>query len=483
LSQDPLRELLDLSAVHAFYVAMLEERLGHPVPPHEVKTEDPGMISVTLRRWLNLLDLAISPAMVRDALQKQPQREALEALLRIYIQGASALDHDRDKADFLATYLFRNPPAWHGKGRPANSETDDPQYVEDFADEIVITLGDFEAPQPPKEHQQLAQEFDFIRQEVDELRHFDQLTDSGLVQRVRDIKELLGASFYHPRVLARVASYNAYFGRRFDDLFRQATTHIKKYADNVQKEGGSTMSRVQGDVLVKNLTEVEEEEMLRQEYGRAQDGFRKVSRFKKAVDSKRPLHAPSPAAPAAPAPEIARRDVVAAAPAGAAPDTVGPLRSVAANIEENNIRSVLESIQNFTRAAKETGGMMVPLRKLNIGLSVAEAEAFRADFGGEKSFRSEYAGSLRLMIAIAARMQSELLEYIAKKDSAYLWKPHADALTYLMRAAQEALDASGKPLATAQERGLKDKVTAMTATQQKLRAQMEQCSKAMERAQ
>src|SRR3954453_22544368 len=82
--QDPLRELLDLSAVHSFFVRILEERLGHPIPSHDVKTTDPATIAITLHRWLNVLDLAVSAAMMRDALQKEPPREALEAVLRMY---------------------------------------------------------------------------------------------------------------------------------------------------------------------------------------------------------------------------------------------------------------------------------------------------------------------------------------------------------------------------------------------------------------
>ena len=277
MPQDALRELLDLSAIHSFYIQVLEERLGHPVPPHEVKSENPAALSLTLYRWLSLLDLAISPVMVRDALQKRPQREALEALLRMYILKASTLDVDRDKADFLATYLYRNPPSWHRGGRPQDGETADHGFAADFEEELKVILSGAPVPEPPPEHRQLVRELDYIRQEVDDVRHFDQLTDLRVVQRVRELKASLRSSFYHPAILSRVASYNAYFGRRFDDLFRTAAGHIKGYAQQVQEKGGSILSRVEGDVIVKNLTEVEEEQILRQEYGRAQDHFREVA--------------------------------------------------------------------------------------------------------------------------------------------------------------------------------------------------------------
>ncbi len=110
MPHDALRELLDLSAVHSFFLSVLERRLGHTVPPHEVKPKDSGSLAPALRAWLDVLDLATTPVMMRDALQQSPAREALEALLRMYIVRASALDADRDKTDFLVTYLYRNPP-------------------------------------------------------------------------------------------------------------------------------------------------------------------------------------------------------------------------------------------------------------------------------------------------------------------------------------------------------------------------------------
>ena len=56
----------------------------------------------------------------------------------------------------------------------------------------------------------------------------------------------------------------------------------------MQREGGSILSRLEGDITVKQLTEVETGQILAEDYQYAQDEFRKVSKFKKVVDSKRP---------------------------------------------------------------------------------------------------------------------------------------------------------------------------------------------------
>src|SRR3954465_1037834 len=99
------------------------------------------------------------------------------------------------------------------------------------------------------------------------LPHFDTLMDSGIMQRVRDIKQRFGTSFYHPRVLATIAEYNMFMGERFDELFREAARSIKQFATSVQQAGASIMARVEGDVTVKQLADVQEDQILGAEYG------------------------------------------------------------------------------------------------------------------------------------------------------------------------------------------------------------------------
>ena len=47
------------------------------------------------------------------------------------------------------------------------------------------------------------------------------------------------------------------------------------------------MSRVDGDVIVSSLADVDEGKILQEEYGRAQEELRHVSKLKKAVDNRR----------------------------------------------------------------------------------------------------------------------------------------------------------------------------------------------------
>ena len=116
----------------------------------------------------------------------------------------------------------------------------------------------------------------------------------------------------------------------------------------------------------------------------------------------------------------------------------------------------------------------------NVVLSAGESEAYKADYGKEKSFRADYANCVIRMVAVQARMAAEMKDFQAKRTSSYLWKPHADALTYLLAAANREIENAGRLGGLAQDRGLADKVTAMKASADKLRLQSQQVAAALQ---
>lgn len=492
MSQDPVRELQDLKAVHDFYTAILEKALRHPVPtPNEVKNPNPApevlleTIS-TLQRWLNLLDLAITPSMVRDGLPASSSQEVPEALLRYYTFKNSHSMLDRGKADSVCTYLYRHPAAETGRKAPTDP-ADRRRPITDqgteFESEINLMLGGLEPLPLPEQYRQLLPEFDFIQEEVDDIGHFDQLMDSGVVERVRGIKESLGDIFYYPRALATLAAYNNFFGGHFDELFRVAAQQIKNFAAKVLEDGGSIMSRVDGDVIVKHLTEVEESHIMKQEYERAKETFHKVSKLKKAVDSRRlGRGSGAPSSPAAPTLASMSRPVPKLReprPSQLESLAEAPPFAVGNAIEYARTQNTLESIRSFVRAAQANWNI-VPIRNGNIALSAAEADAFRAETHAERSFRGDYATLLMQAVALLVRMTAELEDYNSKRDSAYLWKPHADALTYLMAAAGRVLSNAATVLAVAEQRGLVDKAKALTASLERLKGQTTLVAKALQ---
>jgi len=518
VSQDSPKELQDLTTVNTFYLGLLEKSLGHSVPiPEAIQnaaTSGTGENSLGIyKNWLDLIDLAITPPVVRDSLKTTPGFEIAYALLRYFAGKASPRSGDRDKMDCVITYLLRNPPRTDG-GPPAwqRPEVDSSYFFVSqaalgFQGDLYRALEGLEFANLPQEHTHLIAEFEYLYQELEEFRHFDQVMDSGIVQRVRELKQSLGKSFYHPSALAPIAVWNDVFGRKFDELFHDAAKQIKTFAENVQREGGSILSRLEGDITVKQLTEVETGQILAEDYQSAQDEFRKVSKFKKVVDSKRPQrtagHQPAvyttttQQGPGAnlpdPPPVIAQRSspqatqpsqhqpapnpfMSAQKPGSSKPTpvqaevlAVPPSQAVQNSVQEGKIHSAKEAIKEHVRTSEPQVAPIVPVKRTRITLSAAEVEAYKVDYGTEKSFRADYANILMMIVAYLSRMIVEVDEYNQKASSAYLWKPHADAMGYLL-STLERLSMQGEAvMAVARARGLQEKAAGLKASLDKVR--------------
>jgi hypothetical protein len=490
-------ELTILEMVQDFYRKLLEDVLHEEVtPPSGLEAEalsardrDVEVLLPAMRRWLKLLDLAITPEMLRRSLASPQEQEIAEALIRYSTRKQSKSDVDRDKTDFAVTYLYRNPRVagqWESRGY----SMDGVAPVPPFEIALMEILDDAELPELLPEESRMLDEFEFLAEDAEHIGHFDRLMDSGVMAKARRIKHGFGPAFYHPHALAVIASYNERFGRRFAELFTAAARHVKSYAEEVQQRGGSLSSRVDGDITVQHLTQVEESEILGTEYRRAQEHFQHVSRLKKAVDSRTlsraldssgALAATLPSAPVAPVPTAAPAappSALEAASAVAAGDGAGLAGRTAAGAvhakEDSRIRSVEESIRNWVRAADERCRNIIPMKFGNFVLQAQEVDAYAADFREEESFRGSNARALIRMVAIIARMEAEGQEFKQRQNSTHLWRPHAETLVLLEEAAGEALEAASAVLEVANQRGLAEKAKLLTATMDRLSSHLEQ---------
>ena len=113
----PKWELSILANVSGFYQKLLARlspwrasRASRPGDEaiHQANT-DLREILGKMHRWLQLLDMAITPAMVRQALTTDTDPEIAEALLRYYTRKRDFTEADRDKTDMVATFLYRHP--------------------------------------------------------------------------------------------------------------------------------------------------------------------------------------------------------------------------------------------------------------------------------------------------------------------------------------------------------------------------------------
>ena len=472
------RDTKALSDVHDFYLRVLKQLLGHDVPipaglENLAKESADSEKELELRHWLDLLDLAITAPILRDTFKIQPKDTLAASLLYHYVNKAKHTDTDRDKADFIVTLLFRTPElsatSWDASGGAFGDSV-----VPPFEAYLLRTLGMTEPPFLPAEYQQKAREFNFIYEEIEDFRHFDQLIDSGIIQKARDLKYSLDGAFYHPHILAVIAAYNVYFGKRFDSLFHAATKQIKEFAERLQREGGSVMARVDGDVIVKQLADVQENKILQIEYGKAQDQLRMLSKFKKAVDVRRGTKEVGSAAVAAIRQSLGGPPSMPMAKSenGVRPAAATLGAGLSTSLEDIKFSSMADSIRNFVRASETKDAVSVPMRQGGLALNAAEADAFRTDYTNEKSFRADLANVLVSNVTLLSRMSAELTDFKTKRNSAYLWKPHADSLSHLLNLSQVTLEKAEEVASTAETRGLKDKTEIIRASIERVREQV-----------
>ncbi len=484
--------------MQGFYQKLMRESLGGDVPIPSGLDEDAlrtgSELPTTLTRmyrWLHLLDMAITPAMLRQALTPDTDSEVAEALLRYFVRRREASDINRDKTDLIATFLYRHPRV-PGQWEQSGYGLDGALPLSPFEIALIEILADTDVPSLPEEHVQLLRRFDPLREEVARFRDFNSLMDSGVISRVRELKQWLDSSFYHPGVLATVAAYNAAFGARFDELFSKALDEIKQFAGALDEMGGSILSTVDGvEVTVEHVAAIERNAMLKADYGSALEKFRRVSKLKKELDRRPPIRKSLLTSPAArptrvsggagAAPKSAK---VAAAKVSASAPVFQPPTVTAHQIaaEEGKLRRVEESIRVFERVADPKFRQVVPMRYFNLTLTVAEADAYNASFLEEKSLRADVARTLIRLVSISARVHTELEELKRSQTMSSLWKLHADALVVLLDMASTAAEDAGGVGKSAEQNGSGVASKAIHESVKKLRTHSDAAVKALAQA-
>jgi hypothetical protein len=291
------------------------------------------------------------------------------------------------------------------------------------------------------------------------------------------LKQALDSSFYHPGVLATIAPYNAAFGRKFDSIFHVATREIKNFAEQLEEQGGSILGNVDGvDVTVEHVAMMEENELLKIDYGTAIDKFRRVSKLKKALEQRPPIRQAGRPTLVPHAGKSARGSGGAAAAVAPARQRSLDVRAMRAaitpsqlSIEETKLRQVEESIRIFVRVADPKFRQVVPMRFFNLTLTPAEAAAYCADYLEEKSLRAGTARVLLRIVAIIARMSTELEELKRHENSSSLWKLHADSLVVLLEVADTLNENAARVLALANQHEATAEAEAIQTSLGKLR--------------
>jgi hypothetical protein len=469
LAEDLRFELAILATVQGFYQKLMRDALGGDVPIPSGLDEDalrhsdrelPTTLS-RMYRWLHMLDMAITPAMVRQGLTPETDCEVAEALLRYFVRRREPSDVNRDKADLIATFLYRHPRV-PGQWQKSGYGLDGALPLSPFEIALIEILADTDVPSLPEEHVQLLRRFDPLREEIARFRDFNSLMDSGIIGRVRELKEWLNGSFYHPGVLATVSAYNATFGKKFDELFAKALSEIKTFGQALEEMGGTILTTVDGvEVTVDHVAAIEGQQLLQADYGSAFEKFRRVSKLKKELDRRPPIRRAlmTPAAQtsraAGSAAAAAKTAKAAAAQASATVPVFQPpvVTTQQISAEESKLRRVEESIRVFVRVADPKYRQVVPMRFFNLTLTVPEADAYSAPFLEEKSLRADVARTLIRMVSLSARISTELEELKRTSKMSSLWKLHADAVVVLLDMASTSTEDAGSMAKTDEQSG------------------------------
>lgn len=488
MAEDLRFELAILATVQGLYQKLLHETLGGEVPIPRGLDEDalrhserelPNTLS-RMYRWLHLLDMAITPAMLRQALTPDTDSEVAEALLRYFVKRREPSDINRDKTDLIATFLYRHPRV-PGQWEQSGYGLDGALPLSPFEIALIEILADTDVPSLPEEHVQLLRRFDPFLEEVSRFRDFNALIDSGMIGRVRELKQWLDSSFYHPGVLATVSAYNTAFGRKFDELFAKALSEIKNFGQALEEMGGTILTTVDGvEVTVEHVAAIEEKTLLQADYGSTLEKFRRVSKLKKELDRRPPIRrslltpvAQSSRASGGNGAAAKAATVAAAAKAPAAAPVFQPPAITAQQIsaEESKLRRVEESIRVFVRVADPKYRQVVPMRFFNLTLTLAEADAYGAGYLEEKSLRADVARTLIRMVSISARIRTELEELKRSQKMSSLWKLHADSVVVLLDMASSSTEDAGSMARNAEQNGGGVAASTIHESVQKLRNQ------------
>ncbi|OFW08245.1 MAG: hypothetical protein A3G20_03300 [Acidobacteria bacterium RIFCSPLOWO2_12_FULL_59_11] len=413
--------------LYSIYTAIMERELGHGVSlPSYVEEELAGVSSApeqavqeTAEQWLALLSLSVTPYRLRNYIKEQDIDEpTLRALIRFLAGKKTHVHTDRDKVDWLTTYLFKKREERQGKpiGWPKI--------------EMQEILQGFEFPPLKQYAADLLMEFPSLLDEAGYFESFSQITESRIIPRARDLKNQFGEDFFHPEVLAAIINYNLLFGKKFHKLLEEVMAKVHEFA-HAQSGGTATDTN----------------ELLQRDYRATTDTFQQLG-------------------------ELERKEETATAQAS----NLGKLKDQ--QLKELGIDSMREAqglqgrVQELSMRLKSNQGMTsIPNTFAPLSLHEWESSAFRTQLPeSEQSFRADFTRSVCHAIAIISRIYEEIPLYHEKKGTEFLWKKHYDSLVYLLYEGRKHKESLLRVAILSQQRGLLEKAKQLQLTAEKLDA-------------
>ncbi|MBI3895164.1 MAG: hypothetical protein HY313_04465 [Acidobacteria bacterium] len=386
----PVVTATEFARLHSIFLSILGNELGSfpPVPEavEEIMNRQ-GDAAATpipdeMGAWLDLLDMAISPQRLRNYGQRQRLEEpAIVSLLRYWVAKAPHTPADRDKVDWLATYLFRmreeesnRPTGW------AKSE-------------LLEILKGIPSPSLSQNTQLALAELPSLIQDITDLQTLNQITDTHLLAKGRTLKKQVGEEYFHPTVLAAIVNYNLMLGKRFEELMKQALdqTHSLRASQELRE----TFS---------------EEELVWDDYHTATHALQQLSDLSRA----KPLETESPAVIQETAldPHLMRL-------------------GIDSTREASKLQGRIKELASHLRANPAITSIRICGKPLS--LEDWESQSFQSlSWQRESGLRGEIIEAISRAIGFILRIEEELYAYQNKKSLGDQWRKHLDSLFYLL---------------------------------------------------
>ncbi|OFV95131.1 MAG: hypothetical protein A3F68_10695 [Acidobacteria bacterium RIFCSPLOWO2_12_FULL_54_10] len=445
----------EFALTHSFLNRILENELKQTrIIPDNVKEildekrpeQIRSHVSEAAQQWLELLDLAVTPHLIRKhAKDPAVQENELRSFIRFLLTKKAHSVDDRDRVDWLATYMVRTIKERAGEpvGWPRKE-------ISEIADGLPLL------PLSGRGEEVLT-ELPSLLDEVKYLERFSQITDTRIIERARELKNDLGEEFFHPDVLTAIVNYNLVFGKKFDQLVHETEDKIKHFLKD-QPETTPEKTR----------------EQLEEDYRTTNEAFQQLSKLGKLSAEKQreeekqqdpfaaqqPGENQEPARPAA-APLTMEEELIGMGidPGRQNEQALKRMREVALRIKANPRLSLI-------------GSTVHPFQ-----LDEWEKNALIAEFPAtEESFRASFARVIAKCIGLALRIDEELPLYFETERHETSWKQHHDALIYLAYEGRRLSGVIANLTEDAQKKGLHEKVRQIKTTSLKLESAMRKLS-------
>jgi len=212
-----------------------------------------ALCELTLDRTATQLlraDDSIMPSTLRRFFEKLKRQDEtiIQCLLKFYLYSDAADGERRDKVDFLFTRIGEDFIAQRGEYWSRDSL--------EFRERVIALVSVRKIAETPQDEVvRLIRVIREMRDEINEAREFEQLTDRNLLRNARQFKHGLGDLYFQPDVLLAIVELNVSAKNRFLRLYHEEEERIVEDSTKLL-EHGDAIERNFGDRNPELLEEI-----------------------------------------------------------------------------------------------------------------------------------------------------------------------------------------------------------------------------------